>query len=148
MNFLSRYIAIISRLNARQWWAMVVSIFMLSSFVLKMRRRPFSWCWQRIHNPETVVETGSETVDNKQQDLALELHESVRLAARVLPFKCECLPKAVVLRDLLVARSIPAVVRLGVNKQQMLSMQSHAWVEVDGQAIAENDDLRQSFKPL
>ena len=79
--------------------------------------------------------------------LAAKMHEAVRLAARLHFYRAECLPKSVVLADMLTKRGLNAVVAIGVNKKGD-SLTSHAWVELDGLMIGEPESIRQDFTSL
>lgn len=95
---------------------------------------------------DSEVAQDGDIVNNHIQ-VATGLHESVRLASRLLPFPCECVPRSIVLRDLLRKKGVDSNIKIGV-KTANLNLQSHAWVEVFGEAIGENNDLKDSFKPI
>jgi hypothetical protein len=58
-----------------------------------------------------------------------------------------CLPKAFTLRWKLSRNGIPAQLRIGTNKTSS-GIRAHAWVEVDGVAIGEPEDITDRFKML
>ena len=125
------------------------AMYYLSSMVVQIKIRSLSWFW------ENSITNATSEFDNKLSDktkaelinTAQNLHESIRLASRLLPFPCECVPRSLVLRDMLQKKGVAAKFQIGVNKEN-LSLQSHAWVEVYGEAIGEKDDLKTTFKPI
>ncbi len=73
------------------------------------------------------------------------MHESVRLAARMHFFDAACLPRSIVLADMLKHRGVVAAkVRLGVGLESS-SLASHAWVEVNGEPVAEPERMASDF---
>jgi hypothetical protein len=58
-----------------------------------------------------------------------------------------CLPRALTLRRMLSRHAIPAQLRIGANKTST-GIIAHAWVELDGEAIGEPEDIAESFKVL
>ncbi|MBL4674450.1 MAG: lasso peptide biosynthesis B2 protein [Arenicella sp.] len=79
--------------------------------------------------------------------LAAQMHESVRLAARLQFLVAECLPKSIVLVEMLIARGVQASVVIGVSKKGG-QFSSHAWVEVDGKMVAEPESVRDDFTQI
>ena len=77
----------------------------------------------------------------------IAMHESVRLAARVQPGNIACLPRSLVLADMLQARDMPGKVVIGVAKQGG-QFASHAWVELDNRIVAEPERIAQDFSQL
>lgn len=73
------------------------------------------------------------------------MHESVRLAARLHFFAAACLPRSIVLADMLRARGFNAAVLLGVTKVDT-RLASHAWVEVNGVMVAEPENVELDFR--
>jgi|DewCreStandDraft_5_1066085.scaffolds.fasta_scaffold02111_6 hypothetical protein len=73
-------------------------------------------------------------------------YRAVRRAKRLWPFSVRCLQTALVLREVLTRRGLPAAVCLGVRLHNG-KLEGHAWVEVGGWAL---DDARiwQTFAAL
>ena len=59
----------------------------------------------------------------------------------------KCLEQSLVLRWLLQRKGIDARMFFGARKEDS-EMQAHAWVEVDGVAVNEGDDLHERFSPF
>jgi hypothetical protein len=81
-------------------------------------------------------------------EFAARWHESIRLAARLPLWKKEkvpaCLPKALALHTILLARDLRPGLSLGVSKRDR-QFASHAWVELHGQMIGEPDNVAEEF---
>ncbi|RBP49645.1 transglutaminase superfamily protein [Arenicella xantha] len=75
------------------------------------------------------------------------MHESVRLAARLHIVSMACLPRSIVLADMLRRQGDRAIVRIGVNKAGVQFV-SHAWVEVDGCMVGEPEHVSEQFALL
>lgn len=132
-----------SKLNFHQWYWLFIAIYKLLYASLMMRFLGFKWVKQKM----TAYIPPANANNNKSLKIARQLHESIRLAARCLPFSVECLPKAIVLAEMLQKRHIPAEVKLGVNRSEQ-TLQGHAWVLVFGNNIAELADINSKFTEL
>ena len=71
----------------------------------------------------------------------------VRIAAERGPYRAKCLEQSLVLRWLLLQRGIDARIVFGARKQDE-EIQAHAWVEVNGIALSEDNGAYQDFAPL
>lgn len=71
----------------------------------------------------------------------------VRIAAQRGWYRFKCLDQSLVLRWLLRRQGIDARIVFGARKEDE-QMQAHAWVEVDGVAIGEDDGVNHRFSPL
>jgi hypothetical protein len=78
---------------------------------------------------------------------ALDMYESVRLAARLHFMSAECLPRSLVLAAMLNSHGCSAIVRIGVAKANH-GIASHAWVEIDGNMVGEVESVSSDFTPL
>ena len=68
-------------------------------------------------------------VDKRQQYRAHAIRRAVLRAARIAPFRSDCLPQALVAAVLCRALHVPAAVHLGVKLDQgPVPMAAHAWV--------------------
>jgi Transglutaminase-like superfamily len=68
-------------------------------------------------------------------------------AARNLFFHPSCLERSIVLRALLRSRAIPAELRIGAQKQAE-RFEAHAWVECEGIALNDANDVHVHFVPF
>lgn len=135
---------VLKQLNRRQWLALPAAVVGLVVCYRRLQKQAFTHTWSELQQQE---DTQSVSNLDEALDIAGELHESVRVAARLVPFKAECLPRSIVLQRLLLRRGIPAVVRLGVGKAA-LQLHSHAWVEIAGQPIAEKASVNDDFSVI
>ena len=71
----------------------------------------------------------------------------VRIAAERGPYRAKCLEQSLVLRWLLLRQGIEARILFGARKEDE-QMQAHAWVEVNGMALNEDDGVYRDFSPL
>jgi len=71
----------------------------------------------------------------------------VRIAARHGLYRAKCLEQSLVLRWLLQRQGIDARIFFGARKEDE-EMQVHAWVEVDGVSLDEEDHAHQRFSPF
>ena len=71
----------------------------------------------------------------------------VRIAASRGLYQFKCLDQSLVLRWLLRRQGVDARIVFGARKEDQ-QMEIHAWVEVDGVTIGEDDDVNHRFLPL
>ena len=72
----------------------------------------------------------------------------MKLAVRYSPLAANCLPRSLTLWWLMRRRSIPGELRIGV-RQEAGQLEAHAWVELDGLAIDDDDnDIHHRFDPF
>jgi len=71
----------------------------------------------------------------------------VRIVAEHGPFRAKCLEQSLVLRWLLLRQGIDARLLFGARKKDD-EMQAHAWVEVNGLALNEDNGVYRDFSPL
>jgi hypothetical protein len=97
-----------------------------------------------------VVETfqeGGRKASSEALDTARRLQKLVSIAARLQPFRNACLVRARCLQRMLANRGIASRLCIGVDKNPA-GFTSHAWVEVNDQAIGEPQDITDRFKVL
>lgn len=63
---------------------------------------------------------------------------AVRAAARYVP-TANCLPRAIVAKQLLEEQGFAPVLRLGVQRPEELGLKAHAWVETGGRVVVGAD---------
>ena len=71
----------------------------------------------------------------------------VRIAAERSLYRAKCLERSLVLRWILCREGIDARIVFGARKQNN-EMQAHAWVEVHGVSLDEENDMSQPFTPF
>lgn len=105
-----------------------------------------------LHRLEELVAAGREpaAAAAAPAERAAEVRRLRRLvaaAAHRLPFTPQCLPRSLCLLHLLSRRGIDAELRIGVRRQAE-RLTAHAWLEVDGSAVGEPEDVALRFVPL
>ncbi|ECD9475865.1 lasso peptide biosynthesis B2 protein [Salmonella enterica subsp. houtenae] len=77
--------------------------------------------------------------------LGQELSQSIKRAAPFIPGKVKCLEFSLVLFDMLVARNVRPTLFIGFQRYDFLS---HAWLEVDNEVIADENNLKTKLTPI
>jgi len=101
--------------------------------------------------PLSNDKSGQHNFSIKQSD---QLFELVRLAARMHLWQTACLPKSIVLADMLNAKlgERRASVVVGVQRTDSdksdRSIASHAWVELDGRVVGEPASITEQFTQI
>jgi hypothetical protein len=99
----------------------------------------------RPHNSETEAHNidPPPTTGRSPETIA----RMVRIAAEHGLYRAKCLEQSLVLRWLLQRQGIDARIVFGARKDDE-QMQAHAWVEVNGVALSEDNGVYQDFSPL
>ncbi len=132
-------------LKPKQWWWLWSAYWRLWPVLLRIKFRQGEWLRRKI-SLNDARRLNLEPPPERHTD-AVRLHESIRLAARLHFLKADCLPKSIVLADMLVRRSQSAKVFIGVIKTKA-GIASHAWVELDGVMLAEPESVESDFTVL
>lgn len=147
-----------------QWRAVWSAYWHLWPFILQIKFKQFfndtGWITKNItfvqnepldrsaiHGSQNNAGDVAQLELARQLELAKQLHESVRLAARLHFLPVHCLPRSIVLANLLKVRNIEAQVYIGVSKNEN-DFASHAWLEVCGQMVAEPEAVGHNFTRL
>jgi len=67
--------------------------------------------------------------------LAARIGEAVDTAARVVPWRAVCLPRAIAARLMLAHRGCDSVLHFGVGKGEGGALLAHAWLEAAGMVV-------------
>ena len=137
---------VIRKLGFKQWFWLFEASIRLLLVRLRMRFSAPTWLNQKIK----LSEVQRDMISAVEEDIPAHvnaMHESVRLAARIQPGKIECLPRSLVLADMLQARNMSGRVVIGVAKQGN-RFASHAWVELDHRIVAEPEHVAKDFNKL
>ena len=70
------------------------------------------------------------------------------MAARHHLYKMSCLRQALVLQRMLIKHGIVTELRFGVSKESADTLEAHAWLEYEGQAIGESQNWPARFTSL
>ena len=158
-----------SKLHRRQYYWLFLAYWRLWLVQIKLKFAGSTWLAKQLHFGQVDDKVSEEAktapkISDGQLTVAKQMHESVRLAARCHLWQAACLPRSIVLADMLNAGygesgqsatnafhlGKPARVRVGV--QQVLTdkphFASHAWVELRGEMVAEPASLTGQFKKV
>ena len=102
-----------------------------------------------VYSPEfgILVEADPEAELVSSHAEATEIGHVVAVVGRCLPFRALCLQQVIAVRRMLTRRGIPAVVYLGVARDQAdraradLGHAAHAWVAVGSKVVSGDDVL-------
>lgn len=133
------------QLSIRQWGWLWRAYWRLWPVLLRIKFKLLfgdtNWLEKKLMIAQNQAKNGVA------DSVAVGMHESVRLAARLHFLGAECLPKSIVLADMLCARGLSAIVVIGVSKKNAV-LNSHAWVELNGLMVAEPASVQQDFIAL
>ena len=142
LKSLKNKLLIARQLSLRDWLALAEAWWVLLSFYLALH-----WAsYERLETSQRLIPSKAAE-SAKALEVARRLQRLVELAARLHLFFMTCLVRAFALRRMLHRRGIPATLRLGAYKS-LAEIQAHAWVDVEGQAIGEAEEVTDRFKVL
>jgi hypothetical protein len=130
------------QLTFLDWLALVEAWWAMLAFYLSVRWMSYERLNTSVHPVEKEADVSSDAVA-----LALRLRRLADWASRFHLLSMTCLVKSFTLRWMLGRRGIPSQLRIGAHKT-LAGLHAHAWVEVNGQAIGESEELPKRFKPL
>lgn len=129
-------------LKGRDWLRLVEVWWMLGSTSRALRRVSYEQLISTIRfSPKERANPDDDLI------LAQRLQRLISMAARLHGIKITCLGRAFTLHKMLAMRGIESRLCIGVSKTQT-DVQAHAWVEMEGQAIGEPEDITERFKVL
>ena len=130
------------QLTVREWLALIEAWWGLLYFHLALRRMSY----ERL-NSSIRVTPGERSGQSGGVEVAERMHRLVGWAARLHILPMTCLMRAFALRWMLARRGIPAQIRIGASKSAA-ELHAHAWLEVEGQAVGEAEDVGDRFSVL
>ena len=130
------------RLAWRDWLVLGAAWWMLWGFRLALH-------WMSFDRLENFTHLSDEKISASPDPLAWARRRQrlVSLAGRLHLPPMTCLPRALTLRRMLSRHAIPSQLRIGMNKAPT-GMLAQAWVEVDGEAVGEPEDIAEDYKVL
>ncbi len=131
-----------SQLSPGDWLGLAEAWWVLLGFYLALRRVKFDRLvsFTGFANKKKMI-----SVDNLAW--AWGRQRLISMAAHWHPLSMTCLPRALTLRWMLGRRGMTTQLCIGINKSST-GMFAHAWVELDGQAIGEPEDITERFMVL
>jgi hypothetical protein len=152
------------QLSARELWVLVQAAVLLPAvrcalrFVTTTRLQLLGVRTLTGSGPGRPTPLPSRPPDSETEAHNIELPQTtgrspetiarmVRIAAEHGLYRAKCLEQSLVLRWLLQRQGIDARIVFGARKDDE-QMQAHAWVEVNGVALSEDNGVYQDFSPL
>lgn len=133
------------RLPLRQWLIGARLGATLSALGLLIRVAGFrrsvrvAW-WLADRLPEAPSETRTPHA------LAETRAQEIKAVAVRIPYELKCLPQSLLLATLMRRRAIAADLCLGVKLTE--PFEAHAWLEIDGEPVNQDEDVKQRFRCL
>ena len=139
-------------LSLRQWLWVWSAYWRLWLTLLRIKFLKADWLWSNVelsalNEKSSDIEKPQNAAINSIMVMGLALHTAVRIAARLHFMRVSCLPRSLVLVQMLQQRGEAAIVRIGVAKTTQ-GIASHAWVELGGMMIGEPENVSGDFTPL
>jgi hypothetical protein len=139
-----RKLRALAALPWRDRWLLFQAWVLLLVVDLALRTLPFPWIG-------ALAARGSRKRISRSPDenavIVRRLRRLTDLAARHHLYPMRCLRRSLALQWLLNRCGIPAVLRLGVQREAG-TLKAHAWLEHDGLPIGEPQDVESRFVPL
>jgi hypothetical protein len=130
------------QLSPGDWPGLVEAWWVLLGYFLAIRLVKFD----RLK--EFPLRTNNKTMTQADTlTFVWERQRLVSMAARLHLLSITCLPRALTLRWMLGRRGVTTQLCIGINRFAS-GMLAHAWVELDGQAIGEPEDITERFMVL
>lgn len=130
-------------LSWRDWWVIARARFWMAVSWFGFRLVGFARTRQMLAGRPPAGGRRREMTEGELQRVVF----LVGVAARAGFTRHTCLPRSLVLQRFLVKRGLPAMLRIGVRRENG-EIAGHAWVEVAGQAVGEPEDVQSRFLPL
>lgn len=141
----------IQSLSLQQWWWVACACLRLIVVQIRIKLKQQSWLRSKLAMAPLLPSRKSSPpleleliVKSPERHFALSMHEAVRIAARIQIWSTACLPRSIVLAEMLLKRGHQAQLMLGVSKANGV-FSSHAWVELNGQPVGEPEQVGSEF---
>jgi|ERR1700730_7512511 len=139
---LRRYRALEADSRALFWRA----LRLLPQVAISLRLRGYMRTEASLHSRS---QRRTDTIQT-EQEVALRIAKSsrmVRAASHFGPIRATCLAQSLTLWLLLEQQNISSAIRIGVRKKDN-RMEAHAWVERNGVALNETDEVHRHYAPF
>jgi hypothetical protein len=131
------------RLPATQRWLLIRAALLLGVMRLGLWLLPF----QMLRRLLARFALGPTRVPDTDGFSRARVVWAVETAARHMPSASTCLTQALVAQTLLERRGYPAVVYIGVVRDDRDELQAHAWVKSEGEVVIGGSQLER-YTPL
>lgn len=125
------------QLGMRDWLDIFIALIALA----KARRKLSRACYKLPPMTATRMEADRQPAfaDPHKADWITRISRSVPRAARIVPWRSDCLVQAEAARALLSRQNIHADIRLGARKTAEKQLDAHAWLICDGRVVTGGD---------
>jgi Transglutaminase-like superfamily len=131
------------RLPATKRWLLIRAALLLGVMRLGLWLLPF----QTLRRLLARFALGPTRVPDTEQFSKSRVVWAVETASRHMPSASTCLTQALVVQTLLARRGYPAVVYIGVVREDRDELQAHAWVKSEGEVVIGGYELDR-YTPL
>jgi hypothetical protein len=133
---------IAGQLSLSEWLLLVEAWYLLLTFSLVLH-------WVSYERLKTSRPAITKEISDTYKVLAYaqRLQWLVGLASRLHLISMTCLTRSLTLSRMLIRRGTPAELCIGVNKS-LIGIHAHAWVEIQGHAIGESENIERRFSVL
>lgn len=144
MAFFTHRVSGYLRRSGEERWIFVSSLFLLPTLALAMNRVGFKRLrgWLETRSAAEFVAPTPATTER-----ARLIAKMVNLAARLSPYKANCLKRSLALWWLLRRRKIDSELKIGVRKGKT-GLEAHAWVEIGGMVLNDSPNFVRTFMPF
>lgn len=143
MEKFARRVRRLSQIGGEERTVFLVSLALLPLMAVGLHRFGMARlrAWLEGHSPQPAVSATLETVTR-----ARRLGRMVNAAARLSPYKANCLKRSLTLWWLLLRRGIASDIRIGVRMGA--GLEAHAWVEIAGSIVNDTPAFIGTFSPF
>ena len=131
-----------SQLSFLDWLILVNAWFILFRISFLLRISNLQDLQQSLSSKKISASNDPDHLTN-----AWHLQKLVYMASRLHLPPSSCFIRACTLQRMLSNRGIPSTLRIGTNRS-IQEFHAHAWIEVQGQAVGEPQDIQDSFELL
>jgi len=128
-------------LSAEEWQVLLTSMALLPLIALALRWKGYKWTRAFL---QQRIPQGKNLPPVDELSTAQSVARIVSITAKHGPYQANCLKRSLVTWWLLQRRGIAAELNIGVNTDAT-DFNAHAWIEINGNALMEADDVREQF---
>ncbi len=127
-------------------WVFAVSLLLLPLFAVGLHRLGMARMRALLEGRSSPP--AAEPLTPERYARARRIAVMVNAAARLSPYKANCLKRSLVYWWLLRRRAIASDLRIGVRKGAGETLEAHAWVEAEGRVLNDSPALVMTFTPF
>ena len=130
-----------------EWWVMLTAMMLLPVVALSLRIGGFNKT-KAFMSHFIPAESSRGSLDEVKIEKANVISRMVSIAARVGPYRANCLKQSLLLWWWFARQGISSEIKFGVQKTHGEPFGAHAWVECDGASLSNYKDYKQQFSVL